>query len=117
MLRLYVCLFALIVSSGDAAVLRRRDTRSPFLMLRGGGQNEQEKSLLVAQTGQSKRFPALPALDKVVDTVLAGLGLAGTFAVMGAVEAKFPGVKLWVPPMSMLTIQQLHTTCSHAMIA
>jgi hypothetical protein len=96
---LQTLLTIVLLSCGDAAVVHRRDARSPFLNLRGGAKEERQKSLLVAQTGK-KRFGGLPAMDKVVDTLLAGVGLAGTFAVMGAVEAKFGGVKLFVPPMS-----------------
>ena len=88
-----------LLSCGDAAVLHRRDARAAFLNLRGGAKEEQQKSLLVAQT-VNKRLSILPTMDKVVDTVLAGVGLAGTFALMGAVEARFGGIKLFVPPMS-----------------
>ena len=96
---LQTLLTIVLLSCGDAAVVHRRDARSPFLNLRGGAKEERQKSLLIAQTGK-QRFGGLPAMDKVVDTLLAGVGLAGTFAVMGAVEAKFGGVKLFVPPMS-----------------
>lgn len=40
----------------------------------------------------------LPPLDKVVDACLAGLGLAGSCALLGVMEPRF-GVKLFVPPM------------------
>jgi CBS-domain-containing membrane protein len=40
----------------------------------------------------------VPDAAKAADAVLAGLGLAGTMALMGAVEPKI-GMKLFVPPM------------------
>jgi len=78
-----------------------RAARVPaFLSLRGGkgdgrhADGEPKKSFLTAAK------PSLPSLklDKVVDTALAGIGVAGTFALMGALEPLL-GVKLFVPPM------------------
>lgn len=40
----------------------------------------------------------LPQLDKLVDTVLAGVGLAASFTLAGALEARL-GTKLLIPPM------------------
>ena len=88
------CIVACLVSSADAGAR----VPSPYLVLRGGDNAGKDKALLVAQQ-PSKRFLSLPPIDKLVDTVMAGVGLAGTFAVMGALEAKFSGVKLFVPPM------------------
>ena len=99
MLGAFVLLAAVTDSCEAAAPLRPR-----ILALRGGGNDElvvsthhRGSKLLIAQ-GPGKGFK-LPKLDKIVDTVLAGAGVAGTFAIMGAIEAKFPGVKLFVPPM------------------
>ena len=62
---------------------------TPVLALRGGAK---DRKALVLKAG------GLPPLDKVVDACLAGLGLAGSCALLGAFEPRF-GVKLFVPPM------------------
>lgn len=98
------------------------------LMLRGGASDKGRKAIVVAA---KPKLPALPSLEKFVDTALAGvrasfnakesspclwrlglaafvhsrersnlvqLGLAGSFALLGALEPKL-GIKLFVPPM------------------
>ena len=62
---------------------------TPLLALRGGVSDR--KALVLKGSG-------LPPLDKVVDACLAGLGLAGSCALLGVMEPRF-GVKLFVPPM------------------
>jgi CBS-domain-containing membrane protein len=62
---------------------------TPLLALRGGANDRQ--ALVLKGSG-------LPPLDKVVDACLAGLGLAGSCALLGVMEPRF-GVKLFVPPM------------------
>ena len=62
---------------------------TPLLALRGGANDR--KALVLKGSG-------LPPLDKVVDACLAGLGLAGSCALLGVMEPRF-GVKLFVPPM------------------
>ena len=62
---------------------------APLLALRGGANDR--KPLVLKKSG-------LPPLDKIVDACLAGLGLASSCALLGALEPRF-GVKLFVPPM------------------
>lgn len=68
---------------------------SPLLSLRGG---EAKSSDLLAQLSAVK--PSLPKLDlsKCVDSILAGIGLAGSCALIGVLEPRL-GKKLFVPPM------------------
>ena len=86
-----------LACAADAAAMPRRNG---FLALRGGTKDkeivpstERRSNMLLAQ-----KMPKMPPLAKVVDTVLAGAGLAGTFALIGALEAKV-GCKLFVAPM------------------
>jgi len=99
-MKLSLVLIATLACGSDASAMPKRPG---FLALRGGSEDKElipapvegrRSNMLIAQ-----KMPKLPPLAKVVDTVLAGSGLAGTFALMGALEGKFAGVKLFVPPM------------------
>ena len=101
-------LFALaLLSSAFAA-----PDKAPLLALRGGSkpadnnkcivEKKKNRPSLLAALPTFIDMPALPkptfALDKWADAALAGLGLAGSFALLDVIGAKF-GVKLVVPPM------------------
>ena len=98
---------------------KRRDAKKPIVVthqrrrhldrlaaLRGGADHRSNKddtaSSLVAATNNPPAFVQNLRLrvdvPKVTDALLAGAGLAGTMALMGALEPKL-GLKLFVPPM------------------
>jgi hypothetical protein len=72
--------------------------RARLTCLRGGAgaDSTAPAGLLPAAGGVLRNLDA--ALPKMADAALAGLGLAGSFALMGALEPKL-GLKLLVPPM------------------
>ena len=94
-----------LLSSATAA-----PNKAPLLALRGGSkpadkvivEKKKNRPSLLAALPTFIDMPALPkptfALDKWADAALAGLGLAGSFALLDVIGAKF-GVKLVVPPM------------------
>jgi hypothetical protein len=91
MMRLRSILLCALATGCQARLLQP----SPLLSLRGG---EAKSSDLLAQLSAVK--PSLPKLDlsKCVDSILAGIGLAGSCALSGVLAPRL-GKKLFVPPM------------------
>jgi len=84
--------------TNDRILLRRGDKRSSELSIHRlrGGETAVAKLKQISEYGQPSHFKA--QLPRMVDTCLAGLGLFGSLALLGAAETAF-GVKLVVPPM------------------
>jgi len=73
---------------------RKERRRSIVLSLRGGDERRGRSMVLASKLPK----PSSWQVGQVVDSVLAGLGCAGSFALLGALEPRI-GVKLFVPPM------------------
>ena len=94
--------------SGQCKLTDDATWRRPVLALRGGvdrrSKAERQRRAVVSENeAWFSRFgdvslPTLPTPSKAVDSILAGLGLAGSFWAMGALEQKFAR-KLVVAPM------------------
>ena len=113
-MRVGLCFLALL-GLPQAEGLRTRETRARVSVLRGGSDDTAAPCLQAAcgddkpawwmkspARSRSALYAARKRVDtlvpKATDALIAGLGLAGSFALMGALEPRI-GMKLVVPPM------------------